>query len=102
MIERPGLRLHAALRAAEAALAAGDAAGAKAWADGARATLETLPPYDLDADTAWRIVGRVAAANSNPGAAAAAAARADAIVSATEAALPAAWRDLYLHRAGAR
>lgn len=102
VIERPALRLQAALRAAEAALAAGSAATAKAWVDGARASLEALPPYDLDADAAWRIVHRVAAANGDAEAAAAATARADAVVARTAAALPAAWRDPYFRRAGAR
>ncbi|GEM_PF-2697528 len=55
VVERPGLRMQASLRAAEAALALGELTEADRWLGLAAPVLARLPPFDLDVDSAWRI-----------------------------------------------
>ena len=95
MVERPGLRLQAALRAAQAALALGELAEASRWLDLAAPVLARLPPFDLDADAAWRIAEAVYAACGDVPGAAEAASRAESVVAEVVFRLPEAWRADY-------
>ena len=101
VIERPGLRLHAAVRAAAARLANGDTAQALAWIKTATPTMAAVTPFDMSREEPWRIAREVFAAAGDAPAATAATERADEIVSLRTAGLPAAWHEA-LRRASDR
>ena len=58
-LERPGMQMHAAARAAQSALALGDLARAKGHADQVNALLATCAPYDIERAEVTRIVAEV-------------------------------------------
>ena len=91
VIERPGLRLHAAVRAAAARLACRDVAGAARWIDSAMPSMAAVAPFDMAREEPWRIASEVLAASGDGVAAAIAKRRADEIVAGLRAGLPAAW-----------
>ena len=91
VIERPGLRLHAAVRAAAARLACGDVAGALRWIEAATPSLTAGVPFDMAREEPWRIASEVFAASGHAAAAASAKQRADEIVAGLRARLPASW-----------
>ena len=96
VIERPGLQMQAALRAAQAALALGDSAGAARWVARAQPALLRMPPFDLDADAAWRIAEAACRGSGDVQQAGEAASRADRVVADAASRLPEAWRADYL------
>ena len=96
VVERPGLRMQASLRAAEAALALGELTEADRWLGLAAPVLARLPPFDLDVDSAWRIAEVVYAASGDLDRAAEAAGHAKRVVAEVASRLPEAWRADYL------
>ena len=91
LIERPGLRLHAAVRAAAARLACGDIACAVGWIEAAKPAMATIPPFDMTREEPWLIALEVFAASGDEIAAANAKQRAHEIVTRQTSRLPAAW-----------
>ena len=94
VIERPALRLHAAVRAAAAWLACGDTALALSWIETAKpamTALTTIPPFDMSREEPWQIASNVFAAFGEGAAAANARQCADEIVAGLRARLPADW-----------
>jgi DNA-binding SARP family transcriptional activator len=59
VLERPGLHLHAALRAAQAARACGQQALALQWLDQALALAEHHDPFDIDRAELWLTAGEL-------------------------------------------
>ena len=94
VIERPGLRLHAAVRAAAARLACGDTACAVEWIEAAKpamAAMATIPPFDMSCEEPWLIARDVFAASGDEIAATNAQQRAEEIVTSRRERLPADW-----------
>ena len=91
VIERPGLRLHAAVRAAAARLECGDTACAVGWIEAAKPAMTTVPPFDMTPEEPWLIARDVFAASGDEIAAATAKQRAAEIVMRRPARLTAAW-----------
>ena len=92
VIERPGMRLHAAVRAAAARLACGDTACARGWIEAARVAMTaTIRPFDMAHEEPWLIAHDVFAAVSDGVAAANAKQRADEIVAGLRARLTLDW-----------
>lgn len=98
-LERPGLQLHAAVRAAQAALALGDAALAQRHLAPVQAMLRDGAPLDIERAEVWTIAAEVADANGDAAAAHALRdhGRAWLRASAVSGVAPA-WRDAYLRR----
>ena len=91
VIERPGLRLHAAVRAAAARLECGDTDCAVGWIEAAKPAMATIPPFDMTREEPWLIARDVFAASGDETAAASAKQRAQEIVMRRTASLTAAW-----------
>lgn len=92
VIERPGLRLHAAVRVAAALLACGDTAGALGWIEAAEPAIDGVVPFDMAHEEPWLIAAEVFAASGKNVASASARQHADAIIVRQTYRLPAAWR----------
>lgn len=96
VVERPGMQLQAALRAAQAEFARGERDAAGGWIVRATGLLEAVRPFDMDPAEAWRIADRVLRANGDVAAADRARRRGETLVEQTAAKLPPEWRAAYL------